>query len=103
MRGDFAIWAKLWPFRDNGPALHPMGAFMALNDVRSLRSRVKQMSESTLKIAQYLESHPKVSKVHYPGLKSDGSHKLASKYMKLADTDESMFGYINRSKSIFIV
>ncbi|MCP4273678.1 MAG: O-acetylhomoserine aminocarboxypropyltransferase/cysteine synthase [Gammaproteobacteria bacterium] len=94
MRADFAIWAKLWPFRDNGPALHPMGAFMALNDIRSLRSRIKQMSHSALEVAKYLESHPMVDKVLYPGLKSFAAHDLAVKYMQLADTDESLFGYM---------
>lgn len=94
MKADFAIWAKLWPFRDNGPSLHPMGAFMALNDIRSLRSRIRQMSDSTMQVAQYLDNHPKVKQVFYPGLKSDAAHGLAAKYMKLVDTDESMFGFM---------
>lgn len=94
MRADFAIWAKLWPCRDNGPALHPMGAFMALNDIRSLRSRVRQMSDSALRVAQYLEQHPLVDRVFYPGLESYAARNLAKKYMKLADTEENMFGYM---------
>jgi O-acetylhomoserine/O-acetylserine sulfhydrylase-like pyridoxal-dependent enzyme len=94
MKADFAIWAKLWPFRDNGPCLHPMGAFMALNDIRSLRSRINQMSHSAMQVAQYLQKHPGVQQVLYPGLKSDAAHDLAARYMKLADTDESLFGYM---------
>ena len=94
MRADFAIWAKLWPFRDNGPALHPMGAFMALNDIRSLRSRIKQMCDTAMQVAEFLESQPMVESISYPGLKSYPDYDLAAKYMKLADTDESMFGYM---------
>lgn len=94
MRADFAIWAKLWPFRDNGPALHPMAAFMLMNDIRGLRSRAAQMSATTLKVAQFLEAHPKVARVHYPGLKSDPAHDIAAIYMQLADSGEPMFGYM---------
>lgn len=94
MKADFAIWAKLWPFRDNGPALHPMGAFMAINDIRSLRSRIRQMSDTAQQVALYLEEHPLVEQVFYPGLKSYPAHDLAAKYMQLADTDKSMFGYM---------
>ena len=94
MKADFAIWAKLWPFRDNGPALHPMGAFLTLSDIRTLRSRVKQMSETAMEIATYLESHTGVERVYYPGLKSYEAHEMACKYMKLADTEDSMFGYM---------
>jgi len=71
-----------------------MGAFMALNDIRSLRSRIKQMSHSAMQVAQYLQNHPGVQQVLYPGLKNDAAHTLAARYMKLADTDESLFGYM---------
>ncbi|MFQ6610094.1 MAG: trans-sulfuration enzyme family protein [Fidelibacterota bacterium] len=94
MREDFAMWAKLWPYRDNGPSLHPMGAILTLNDIRTLRMRVAQMSKSALYVSKYLEGHPKVSRVNYPGLHSFKGHHLANKYMKLADTTESMFGYM---------
>ncbi|NQV14734.1 aminotransferase class V-fold PLP-dependent enzyme [bacterium] len=94
MKADFANWTKLWPFRDNGPALHPMGAFLALNDIRSLRSRIKQMSDTAMKVAHFLEHHPMVDKVYYPGLKSYEAHELACRYMKLVDTDQNMFSYM---------
>ena len=67
---------------------------MALNDIRSLRSRIRQMSETALKVAKYLESHPQVDNILYPGLKSYEAHDMASRYMKLVDTNESMFGYM---------
>jgi O-acetylhomoserine/O-acetylserine sulfhydrylase-like pyridoxal-dependent enzyme len=94
MKEDFAFWAKLWPFRDNGPALHPMGAILTLNDLRTLRMRVAKMSENSLKVARYLESHPKIERVHYPGLESFPAHDIAKKYMKLADTEENAYGYL---------
>jgi len=94
MKEDFAVWAKLWPFRDNGPALSPMSAIMTLNDLRSLRSRVEQMSRSAMQIARWLEKHPAVECVHYPGLESYKAHELAKKYMKLVDSGENMFGFM---------
>ena len=94
MKADFATWAKFWPYRDNGPALNPMAAIMTLNDMRTLRMRIAQMSDNSLKTAQFLEAHPKVDKVHYPGLASYHAHELAKKYMKLADSDQNKFGYM---------
>lgn len=94
MREDFAFWARLWPFRDNGPCMHPMAAFLTLTDIRTLRMRVAQMSVSAQKVAEYLERHPKVDRVHYPGLKSFEAHDIARKYMRLADSNEPMYGYM---------
>ncbi len=94
MKADFGTWVKLWPYRDNGPALSPMNAIMALSDLRYLRMRIAHMSKSALKVAQYLEAHPKVDAVHYPGLSSYPAHKVAKKYMKLADTDENMYSFM---------
>lgn len=94
MKGDFATWAKFWPYRDNGPALSPMSAILVLNDIRSLRMRVAQMSRSAMKVAEFLENHPKTAKTCYPGLESYPAHKIAKKYMKLADSDENMYGHM---------
>ena len=94
MKADFATWAKFWPYRDNGPAINPMACILALNDMRSLRMKIAQMSRSTQTVAEYLENHPMVDKVHYPGLKSYASHSLAKKYMKLVDSDENLYGYM---------
>jgi O-acetylhomoserine/O-acetylserine sulfhydrylase-like pyridoxal-dependent enzyme len=94
MKADFAIWAKLWPYRDNGPSLSPMSAIMTLNDMRSLRMRISQMSDNALKLSQFLADHPKISAVHYPGLKNYHSHSLANRYMKLVDSDANKYGYM---------
>jgi len=91
---DFGTWAKFWPFRDNGPNINPMAAIMILNDFRTLRMRVIQMSKTTMKVAQFLEKHPMVDKVNYPGLESFPNKKLAEKYMKLVDDGETLFGHM---------
>lgn len=94
MKANFAIWAKLWPYRDNGPSIHPMAAIMTLNDIRSLRMRVIQTNTNAFTVAKHLEKHPKIEAVHYPGLKSYPHHDIANKYMKLVDSDEHMYGYM---------
>jgi len=94
MKADFATWVKFLPYRDNGPALSPMNAIMTLNDLRSLRMRVAQMSKTGMEVANYLESHPKIDRVLYPGLESYEAREIAQKYMKLADTNENMYGYM---------
>lgn len=94
MKADFASWAKLWPFRDNGPSLHPMAAIMTLNDMRSLRMMVDKMSQSALKVAEYLDNHPKIDTVSYPGLTNYPQKELAEKYMHLVDSDRPAFGYM---------
>ncbi len=94
MKADFATWAKLWPYRDNGPAINPMACIMALNDIRSLKMKIAQMSRSAQLIAEYLENNPKVETVYYPGLKSYTAHDMATKYMQLVDSDENLYGYM---------
>ncbi len=49
MKADFAMYVKTLPNRDNGPNISPFNAMMALNDVRTLRSRVDLQSRSTMK------------------------------------------------------
>ncbi|HHO55550.1 MAG TPA: O-acetylhomoserine aminocarboxypropyltransferase/cysteine synthase [Trueperaceae bacterium] len=93
-KANFAHYVKLLPARDFGPALSPFSAVMILNDLRSLRSRVKQMSETAMQVATALEANPNVEAVHYPGLKSNQSHEIAKKYMKLVDSDEQQYGYL---------
>lgn len=94
MKADFATWAKFWPFRDNGPGLHALGAITTLNDMRTLRSRVAQMSKTAMIVAKFLENHPKVNQVFYPGLESYKSYDLAKKYMQLVDSAENAYGYM---------
>jgi O-acetylhomoserine/O-acetylserine sulfhydrylase-like pyridoxal-dependent enzyme len=85
LREDFALHVKLLPMRDHGPALSPFNALMALTDLRTLRGRMDAWSRSALRVARFLEAHPAVERVHYPGLASDPGHAVASRDMWLAD------------------
>ena len=51
MKADFGMYIKLLPNRDNGPNISPMNAILALNDLRTIRSKVDQFSKSTMKIS----------------------------------------------------
>ncbi len=93
-KANFAHYIKLLPARDFGPSLSPFSAIMILNDLRSLRSRAEQMSKTAMQVATWLESQTNIEAVHYPGLKSNQSHTVAKKYMKLVDSDEHHYGYL---------
>jgi O-acetylhomoserine (thiol)-lyase len=67
--------------RDFGPALSPFNSFLLLQGVETLSLRVQRTVENALILAEWLEAHPKVQKVNYPGLKSSPYHELAKKYL----------------------
>ncbi|MFD1451707.1 MULTISPECIES: O-acetylhomoserine aminocarboxypropyltransferase/cysteine synthase family protein [Oceanobacillus] len=67
--------------RDIGPALSPQNAFLLLQGLETLHLRIKRHSENAEKLAAYLEKHPAVEWVNYPGLASHPSHQLAGKYL----------------------
>lgn len=90
----FADYIKFLPYRDTGPAASPFNALMAQNDLRTLRPRMDRVSRNSQTVAEYLEAHPKVAKVDYLGLESNSLHRLASKYMKLADDGGGRFGHL---------
>jgi O-acetylhomoserine/O-acetylserine sulfhydrylase-like pyridoxal-dependent enzyme len=96
MKEDFATWAKLWPYRDNGPCISPFNALMTLNEIRTLRSRVDLLSRNSMKVAEFLNDHPKVSRVDYLGLPNHPLHKLAKKYMILVDSEYDYGKLVNR-------
>ncbi|HEY6644173.1 trans-sulfuration enzyme family protein [Povalibacter sp.] len=60
----------------------PFDSFLALRGLKTLPLRMRQASESSLAIAQWLEKHPNVSRVLYPGLPSHPQHELAKRQMK---------------------
>ncbi len=92
----FAEYVKFLPFRDTGPAASPMNAFLALNDLRTLRSRMDLLSQNSEKVAEFLSQHPRVYQVDHLGLESFRYHLLAKKYMKLVDSDDGQGNEINR-------
>jgi O-acetylhomoserine/O-acetylserine sulfhydrylase-like pyridoxal-dependent enzyme len=87
MKKDFALYIKYLPNRDSGPNLHPLQAVMTLNDMRTIRSKMDQMSQSTMKVAEWLEKHRQIESVQYLGLPNHPLHDLASKYMWLVDSE----------------
>lgn len=78
----FIIKARVQLLRDLGPALSPFNAFMFLQGLETLPLRMRKHSENALAVAQFLQEHPLVAWVNYPGLKNHPSHKLAKKYLK---------------------
>ena len=93
-RADYAVWLKLWPARDSGPCMSPYSAFYLLNDLRTLRIKVEWFSQNTVAVADFLAGHRRVEKVDYLGLKSHPLHELASRYMRMVDSDRPLFGHL---------
>src|SRR5690606_6270768 len=78
----FIIRARVEGLRDFGPAVSPFNSFLFLQGLETLSLRVQRSCENTLALAEWLEQHPHVESVSYPGLKSSPYHKLAKKYLK---------------------
>ena len=87
LKEDFSLSVKYLQNRDFGPNLHPLQAVMALNDMRTIRSKMDMMSRSSEKVAAFLAEHPGVESVQYLGLPSHPLHDLAKKYMWLVDAE----------------
>jgi O-acetylhomoserine (thiol)-lyase len=77
----FILKMRLQFLRDVGSSLSPFNAFLLLQGLETLHLRVERHSANALKVAQFLESHPKVKWVNYPGLKSSRYHELAKRYL----------------------
>lgn len=67
--------------RDFGACLSPFNSFLFLQGLETLSLRMERHSTNTLKVAEFLESHPTVNWVNYPGLKSSPYYKRAQKYL----------------------
>ena len=78
----FIIRARVEGLRDWGPAISPFNSWQLLQGLETLSLRLDRTVDNALKLASWLESHPQVSKVNYPGLKSSPNHAQASKYLK---------------------
>jgi O-acetylhomoserine/O-acetylserine sulfhydrylase-like pyridoxal-dependent enzyme len=92
----FAEYVKFWPYRDNGPSPSPFNSLFALNDLRTLRSKMNLVSRNCQKVAEFLTTHPKVYQVDYLGLPSFHLHAVAKKYMKLVDSGDAPGKEVNR-------
>ncbi len=78
----FTLRVRLALLRDFGGAASPFNSWLHIQGLETLAIRMEHISNSTLKVAKFLESHPKVISVNYPGLESSKSYKNAQKYLK---------------------
>jgi len=78
----FIIRARVEGLRDQGPALSPFNSFLFLQGLETLSLRVQRHCDSTLAIARWLEQHPQVAWVTYPGLPSHRHHERAKKILR---------------------
>jgi O-acetylhomoserine (thiol)-lyase len=76
----FIIKLRVQLLRDLGPAMSPFNAFQFLQGLETLHLRMERHSTNTLAVAHFLEKHPNVSWVNFPGLTTHPSHALAKKY-----------------------
>ncbi len=77
----FSLRMRLALLRDLGAAPSPFNSWLFIQGLEHLPLRMKQHSASALEIARFLEAHPKVKKVNYPGLQSDINYPYAQKYI----------------------
>lgn len=96
LRANFADHVRQTTYRDHGPSLSPFNALLALNDLRTLRSRMDSLSRSAQQVAEFLAGHPKVEAVFYPGLEGSATHEVAAHYMWLADGQDDYGQPVNR-------
>ncbi|MBV9480874.1 MAG: cystathionine gamma-synthase family protein [Acidobacteria bacterium] len=74
---------QIFHYREiTGAALDPFAAYLLLRGIKTLALRIERQNENAMKVAEFLENHPAVAKVFYPGLRSHPQHEIASKQMK---------------------
>ena len=78
----FIIRARVEGLRDFGPSQSPFNSFLLLQGLETLSLRVQRHVDNALALAKWLESHPSVEFVWYPGLKGSPYHELANEYLK---------------------
>lgn len=78
----FIIRARVEGLRDFGSAVSPFNSFLFLQGLETLSLRVQRSLDNALALAQWLEQHPNVESVNYPGLTSSTYHRLAKKYLR---------------------
>jgi cystathionine gamma-synthase len=74
---------RVYHYREiNGAALDPFAAYLLLRGLKTLELRVTRHNENAMKVASFLEGHPSVERVFYPGLESHPQHELAKRQMR---------------------
>ncbi|HHW15197.1 MAG TPA: O-acetylhomoserine aminocarboxypropyltransferase/cysteine synthase, partial [Firmicutes bacterium] len=77
----YILKARVTLLRDLGPALSPFNSFLFLQGLETLPLRMQRHAENALKVAQWLENHPAVAWVNYPGLPSHPDYARAQRYL----------------------
>ena len=109
---DDAFAAKLHPFlRHTGPTMSPFNGWVLLKGLETLELRVKAQSASAARVATFLEAHPKIENLRYPGLESHPQHALAARQMSgfgnliafdVKGGKEAAFAMLNRLELILL-
>jgi len=76
----FALRLRVQLLRDTGAAISPHNAFLLLQGLETLHVRLERHNNNALEVAKYLDAHPAIDWVNFPGLKDHPSHELANKY-----------------------
>jgi len=99
--GDFGytMRARMEILRTFGPTLSPFNAWLLLQGLETLPVRMDRHCENTLVVAKFLQDHPKVAWVNYPGLPGDKYHKLARKYLPRGASGLLNFGVKGGAKA----
>jgi O-acetylhomoserine (thiol)-lyase len=88
----FIIKTRVEGLRDLGPCVSPFNSFLFLQGIETLPLRMQAHSSNALAVAQWLERHPAISWVKYPGLQSSAYHALAQKYLPKGQGSIVTFG-----------
>ena len=76
----YTLRARLSLLRDLGAVVSPFNSWLFIQGIETLSLRMREHSRNALAVAEFLESHPKVNKVNYPGLKSNANYADAQRY-----------------------
>jgi O-acetylhomoserine (thiol)-lyase len=76
----FILKARVQMLRDYGPALSPFNSFLFLQGLETLPLRMERHSQNAMAVAEFLQAHPRVTWVNYPGLPDHPGHEIARKY-----------------------
>jgi O-acetylhomoserine (thiol)-lyase len=77
----FTFRTRMVLLRDTGAVLSPFNSWLFIQGIETLSLRMREHSSNAMKVAEFLQSHPKVKKVNYPLLSTDKSHDNAKKYL----------------------
>jgi len=88
----YIIKVRVEGLRDFGPCMSPFNSFLFIQGIETLNLRMERHSRNALQVAEWLEKHPAISWVKYPGLTSSPYHKLAQKYLPKGQGSIVTFG-----------